>query len=87
MHHNVNIKIIGDLWDRQEYHDARLNWFKGEFDRLLHKTQNYAHLRGDYNFEYHAETARFKMISITGSGSKTVIYMIEISRDFQKEFF
>lgn len=86
MLHELNIKIIGDLWDNQDYHDNQLQWFRDDFERMLDTTGQRLHIHCNFNYEYEAETRKFRLISYTANLKGAVSHMLEVNHDFKKKY-
>lgn len=83
--YNINIKVIGDIWDYQDYHDKIIDSFKFSLERLL-DTPHYYGLRGDLNFKYHSEERKFEIVSLPQKYDGRIRYLFEISSDFRKKY-
>lgn len=83
--YNINIKVIGDIWDFQDYHDQIIDGFTASLERLLN-TPHYYGLRGDLNFNYHSNERKFQLVSLPQKYDGRIRYLFEISSDFSKKY-
>lgn len=83
--YNINIKVIGDIWDYQDYHDQIIDGFKASLERLLN-TPHYYGLRGDLDFKYHSEERKFELVSLPPKYNDRIRYLFNISSDFRKKY-
>lgn len=86
MIYNINIKVNGDIWDYQDYHDRIMDNFKFNIERKLSHPDFYS-LRGDLNFIYHSEVQKFEIVSFPEKFKGRLDYVFETDRDFRKKYF
>lgn len=84
--YNINIKIIGDIWENQIYHDNMIESFEYSLKMLLN-TPHYDGLRGNLNFKYYADTKKFEIVSFPEKYDGRIRYLIDINSVFRKKFF
>ena len=85
MLYNINIEIVGDIWDYQEYHDDVIESFRLSIEALLN-TPHYYGLRGNLDFKYLSKERKFEIVSLPEKYDGRIRYLFEINSDFRKKY-